>query len=152
MIWRFLILWRNMMSDDSKTLSLSEFQRLFPDEDACAAWLFEIRWPDGFECPACGHKKCFTLKTRKLLYECKSCRKQTSLRVGTMMQDSKLPLTTWFWAAYLMSTHSNGIPALQLQKQLELGSYRTAWLLFKKLRASMDEPGCNLLAGLVETR
>ena len=140
------------MSDDSKPLSLSEFQRLFPDEDACAAWLFEIRWPDGFECPACGHKECFTLKTRKMLYECKSCQKQTSLRVGTMMQDSKLPLTTWFWAAYLMSTHSDGIPALQLQKQLELGSYRTAWLLLKKLRASMAEPGCNLLAGLVETR
>ena len=66
------------------------------------------------------------------------------------MQDSKLPLTTWFWAAYLMATHSNGISALQLQKQLALGSYRTAWLLLGKLRASMVDPDRNLLSGLVE--
>ena len=66
------------------------------------------------------------------------------------MQDSKLPLTTWFWAVYLMASHSNGISALQLQKQLTLGSYRTAWLLLGKLRASMVDPGRNLLSGLVE--
>ena len=125
-------------------------QRLFPNEDACATWLFELRWPDGFECPACGHKECCALKTRKWLYQCKSCRKQTSIRAGTLMQDSKLPLTTWFWAAYLVATHSNGISGLQLQKQLALGSYRTAWLLLGKLRASMVDPGRNLLSGLVE--
>ena len=130
--------------------SLPEFQKLFPDDDTCAIWLFKLRWPDGFECPACGHKGYFTLKTRKWLYQCKSCQKQTSIRVGTMMQDSKLPLTTWFWAAYLMATHSNGISALQLQKQLALGSYRTAWLLLGKLRASMVDPDRNLLSGLVE--
>ena len=56
------------------------------------------------------------------------------------MQDSKLPLTTWFWAAYLTATHSNGISALQLQKQMALGSYRTAWLLLGKLRAAMVDP------------
>ena len=136
------------MSDYPK--SLPKFQRLFPDEDACATWLFELRWPDGFECPACGHKECCALKTRKWLYQCKSCRKQTSIRASTLMQDSKLPLTTWFWAAYLMATHSNGISGLQLQKQLALGSYRTAWLLLGKLRASMVDPGRNLLSELVE--
>ena len=136
------------MSDYPK--SLPEFQRLFSDEDACATWLFEMRLPDGFECPSCGHKECCTLKTRKWLYQCKSCRKQTSIRVGTLMQDSKLPLTTWFWAAYLVATHSNGISVLQLQKQLALESYRTAWLLLGKLRASTVDPGRNLLSGLVE--
>ena len=59
------------------------------------------------------------------------------------MQDSKLPLTTWFWAAYLVATHSNGISVLQLQKQLALGAYRTAWLLLGKLRASTVDPGRN---------
>ena len=142
MIRRASVFRRNMMSDFPK--SLPEFQNLFPDEDACATWLFEIRWPDGFECPACGHKECCTLKTRKWLYQCKSCQKQTSIRAGTLMQDSKLPLTTWFWAAYLMATHSNGISALQLQNQLALGSYRTAWLLLGKLRASMVDPDRNL--------
>ena len=130
--------------------SLPEFQKIFPDDDTCANWLFEMRWPDGFECPACGHKVCYALKTRKWLYECKGCQKQTSIRSGTMMQDSKLPLVTWFWAVYLMTSHSNGIAALQLQKQLALGSYRTAWLLLGKLRAAMVNPDRNLLSGLVE--
>ena len=66
------------------------------------------------------------------------------------MHHSKLPLTTWFWAAYLMATHSNGISALQLQRQLALGSYKSAWLICAKLRCSMVAPSRNPLAGLVE--
>jgi hypothetical protein len=69
---------------------------------------------------------------------------------GTIMHHSKLPLTTWFWAAYLMATHSNGISALQLQRQLALGSYKSAWLMSAKLRRSMVAPGRSALAGLVE--
>src|SRR5512144_2055924 len=66
------------------------------------------------------------------------------------MHASKLKLTVWFWAAYLMATHSNGIAALQLQGQLGLGSYKSAWLLAAKLRRAMVAPGRALLAGLVE--
>ena len=66
------------------------------------------------------------------------------------MHGSKLPLIVWFWAAYLMATHSNGISALQLQKQLGLGSYKSAWLLCAKLRRAMVAPGRAPLAGLVE--
>ena len=66
------------------------------------------------------------------------------------MHASKLALTVWFWAAYLMATHSNGISALQLQKQLGIGSYRSAWLLAHKLRQAMVEPERNPLSGLVE--
>ena len=66
------------------------------------------------------------------------------------MHASKLPLTVWFWAAYLMATHSNGIAALQLQAQLGLGSYKSAWLLAAKLRRAMVAPGRAPLAGLVE--
>ena len=66
------------------------------------------------------------------------------------MQDSKLPLTLWFWAGFLMATHSNGISALQLQSQLGFGSYKTAWLIANKLRRAMVAPGRALLQGLVE--
>ena len=66
------------------------------------------------------------------------------------MHASNLPLTTWFWTAYLMATHSNGISGLQLQKQLGLGSYSTAWLLLGKLRSAMVDPDRNPLSGLVE--
>ena len=75
---------------------------------------------------------------------------ETSVIAGTIMHQSKLPLTIWFWAAYLMATHSNGISALQLQRQLALGSYKSAWLLCAKLRSSMVAPDRSPLAGLVE--
>ncbi len=130
--------------------SLIGFQRRFPDDDACAAYLAAVRWPDGFRCPGCGHDQAWRLQTKRWTYECGRCRRQTSLRAGTVMHGSKLPLTVWFWAAYLMATHSNGISALQLWKQLGLGSYKTAWLLCAKLRRAMIEPERNPLCGLVE--
>jgi hypothetical protein len=73
-----------------------------------------------------------------------------SVTAGTIMHASKLPLTTWFWAAFLMATHSNGISALQLQSQLGLGSYRTAWMLCAKLRRAMVDPQREPLSGVVE--
>ena len=106
--------------------SLLAFQHMFPDDDACAAWLIEMRWPDGFVCPACGHEKGWALRRKAHTFECAGCRRQTSVTAGTILHASKLPLTVWFWAAYLMATHSNGISALQLQKQLGIGSYRRA--------------------------
>jgi ISXO2-like transposase domain/Transposase zinc-ribbon domain len=130
--------------------SLIQFQQRFPDEAACAAYLTAVRWPQGFLCPRCGHAKAWLLQTKAWTYECAGCRKQTSVTAGTILHGSKLPLTLWFWAAYLMATHSNGISALQLQQQLALGSYKTAWLLCAKLRASMVAPDRNPLCGLVE--
>src|SRR6266545_1323698 len=130
--------------------SLIEFQRRFPDEKACAAYLAEARWPNGFRCPDCGHDKGWELATKAFTWECALCGKQTSVTAGTVMHASKLPLTAWFWAAYLMTTHSNGIAALQLQKQLGLGSYKSAWLLCGKLRRAMVAPDRSPLAGLVE--
>jgi len=130
--------------------SLLEFQRRFADERACADYLAAARWPGGFRCPACGHEKGWELATKPFTWECAGCGRQTSVTAGTVLHGSKLPLTVWFWAAYLMATHSNGISALQLQKQLGLGSYKSAWLLAAKLRRAMVAPGRSPLAGLVE--
>src|SRR5271169_6332194 len=130
--------------------SLIEFQRRFADDDACAAWLFAARWPFGFRCPACGHAKAWAHGGKSFTYECAACGKQTSVTAGTLLHGSKLPLIVWFWATYLMATHSNGISALQLQKQLGLGSYKSAWLLCAKLRRAMVAPGRAPLAGLIE--
>ena len=94
--------------------SLVDFQRRFPDEAACTAWLFEARWPTGFRCPACDNDKAWPHGGKAFTYECAACGRQTSVTAGTIMHSSKLPLTVWFWAAYLMATHSNGISALQL--------------------------------------
>jgi transposase-like zinc ribbon protein len=130
--------------------SLIEFQQCFPDEAACVEYLFAARWPEGFACPGCGKGKAWELQTTPSTWECAGCGKQTSVTAGTIMHHSKLPLTTWFWAAYLMAPHSNGISALQRQRQLALGSDKTAWLLCAKLRRSMMAPGRSPLAGLVE--
>src|SRR5438552_4155283 len=130
--------------------SLIEFQDRFATEGACAGYLFERRWPEGFVCPGCGGGRAWLLKTKAFTYECADCGRQTSVTAGTIMHASKLPLTTWFWAAFLMATHSNGISALQLQSQLGLGSYRTAWMLCAKLRRAMVNPEREPLCGVVE--
>src|SRR5689334_11051819 len=129
--------------------SLIEFQGRFATEGACAQYLFERRWPEGFVCPGCGGGRAWLLKTKAFTYECADCGRQTSVTAGTIMHASKLPLTMWFWAAFLMATHSNGISALQLQSQLSLGSYRTAWMLAAKLRRAMVNPEREPLSGVV---
>jgi hypothetical protein len=130
--------------------SLPAFQRRFPDEAACVEYLAMARWPDGFRCPACDGAKAWRLSTKPFTWECADCGRQTSVTAGTVMHGTKLDLTVWFWAAYLMATHSNGISATQLQMQLGLGSYKTAWLLCAKLRRAMADPERNPLTGLVE--
>jgi hypothetical protein len=130
--------------------SLTEFEQRFGDEDACAEYLAAVRWPDGFVCPGCGGGKAWRLESKPWTYECVGCGRQTSVTAGTIMHHSKLPLTTWFWAAFVMATQPSGISALQLQRELSLGSYKTAWLLCTKLRRAMAAPGRNLLSGLVE--
>jgi len=130
--------------------SLLEFQRRFPDDAACAVYLAAARWPEGFVCPACGGLRACLLVTKADTYQCSACHKQTSVTAGTVMHGSKLSLTVWFWAAYLMATHSNGISARQLWRQLGLGSYKSAWLLAAKLRRAMVDPERHLLSGLVE--
>src|SRR3712207_2342977 len=130
--------------------SLPEFEARFPDDAACARWLLERRWPDGFRCPGCGHDKGWELDRGTLLVECARCRRQTSVTAGTVLHRSHLGLRTWFLAAWLVATHRNGISARQLWLQLGLGSYKTAWLLLRKLRRTMVDPDREPLAGLVE--
>src|SRR3954447_9065313 len=130
--------------------SLPEFEAQFPDDAACARWLFEKRWPDGFRCPGCGHDKARELGRGTLLVEGARCHRQTSVTAGPALHRSPLPLKLWFLAAWLVATHRNGISARQLWLQLGLGSYKTAWLLLRKLRHAMVDPGREPDAGLVE--
>ena len=80
------------------------------------------------------------MQTKPWTWECAGCHRQTSVTAGTIMHHSKLPLTTWFWVVYLMATHSNGISALQLQRQLALRSYKSARLICAKLRHTAEGP------------
>src|SRR3954453_4100260 len=130
--------------------SLPAFERRFPDEAACAEWLLEHRWERGFACPGCGHDRFWRLGRKVLTVQCRACRRETSVTAGTVMHRSHLPLKVWFTAAWLVATHRNGMSARQLWLQLGLGSYKSAWLLRRKLRAAMVDPDREPLAGLVE--
>ena len=85
-----------------------------------------------------------------LTFGCTGCGKETSVTAGTIMHRTHLPLSVWFWAAYLVATHSNGMSAKQLQSELAIASYETAWLLSMKLRAAMIAPERAPLSGFVE--
>ena len=94
------------------------------------------RWPNGFVCPRCGKGRAYELvKLRR--WECSGCRHQVSLTAGTILHNTKTPLTVWFWAAYLMTTDKRGVSALLLQRQLALRRYETAWMLLHKFHRAM---------------
>jgi len=131
-------------------MSRAAFQARFPDDASCARHLAERRWPQGFVCPSCSGVKGWELRRERATWECAACGKQTSVTAGTIMHRSHLALRTWFMAAHIVTSHSNGISALQLQAQLGLGSYKSAWLLLTKLRRAMVAPDRSLLETLVE--
>ncbi len=124
------------MARPSFPANLREFQRQFATEEACQQYLTASRWPDGFHCPRCGHRRAYPMLTHRR-WRCVACRYQASVTAGTVLHNTKLPLTVWFWAAYLMTTDKRGISALLLQQQLGLRRYETAWMLLHKLRRAM---------------
>ena len=129
--------------------NLREFQPQFATDEACQQYLAASRWPNGFRCPRCGHQRAYRmLKHRR--WRCVECRDQVSLTAGTVLHNTKISLTVWFWAAYLMTTDKRGISALLLQHQLGLRRYETAWMLLHKLRRAMVNVAREPLHGEVE--
>ena len=129
--------------------TLRQFQSDFATEEACQKYLAACRWPDGFICPRCGHGRSYEL-VKQRRYQCAKCRYQISLTSGTILHRTKIPLTYWFWAAYLMTTDKRGVPALLLQRQLGLSCYETAWMMLHKLRRAMVNAAREPLRGEVE--
>ncbi len=129
--------------------NLLEFQRQFGTDEACQQYLAACRWPDGFVCPRCAGRRAYVLSARRR-WQCVACRHQVSLTSGTVLHNTKLPLTQWFWAAYLMTTDTRGVSALLLQRQLGLRRYETAWLMLHKLRRAMVNAAREPLHGAVE--
>ncbi|MGY2746675.1 ribosomal protein L37AE/L43A/transposase-like protein [Arthrobacter sp. UYCu723] len=129
--------------------TILEFQARFGDEQACLGYLFECRWPDGYSCPRCKGESAWPVAARGL-WECAACRYQVSLTAGTVLHKTHTALHLWFWAAYLMTTGTPGISARQLQRQLGLSRYETAWTMLHKLRRAMVNPERTLLTGEVE--
>lgn len=126
-----------------------EFSTCFSTEKSCCSYFSEIRWPDGFVCPHCANSGGWWLKNQ-FRFECKACHKQTSPLSGTLMHRSHLPLRLWFWAAYFVSTHTPGMSAVQLQRQLSIKKVDNAWYMLHRLRKGMVRQNREPLSGLVE--
>ena len=132
-----------------KGLSLNEFLKHYGTEELCFDALFKWRWPNGFKCPNCGHHKSCHLNTRKLR-QCYQCHRQTSVIAGTIFDSTKLPLTLWFQALYLLTQTKKGVSVMQLHRQLGI-SYNAAWRMKHKLMQVMMERGqAQPLSGLIE--
>ena len=125
-------------------------------EDEARKILECIRWPDGIECPHCKDKDIVRIngkseKVRDGLLRCKSCRKQFTVTVGTIMERSHITLRQWVQAFHSMCSHKKGVSSLQLQRNLGLHSYRSAWHLTHRIRSAMrEDPLASLLKGIVE--
>ena len=131
-----------------KPQSLLEFQGLFSSESACTAYLEAIRWPDGFACPACGvSDEAQRLVTRPRILRCRHCHNDVSLTAGTIMHATRVPLQVWFLGAYLVTTQTPGMSAVQFQRQLGLSRYETAFQILHKLCASMVRPNQDRIGG-----
>ena len=128
--------------------TLLELEKRFNTNEACRAYLFGLRWPEGWVCPRCGGRQVWAV--RRNLWRCGGCRYETSVTAGTIFQDSHLSLTMWFRAIWQVTSQKNGASALSLQRVLGLGSYETAWALLHKLRRAMVRPGRDCLRGVIE--
>ena len=132
-----------------KGLGLHEFLDQYGSEEQCHETLYQLRWPQGFVCPSCGNTTGCQLHSRKI-YQCHKCHHQTSLTAGTIFHGTKLSLTKWFLAIYLLTQRKKSISALQLSRDLGV-NYDTAWRMKHKLMQVMLERGqSDTLGGRIE--
>lgn len=120
-----------------KGMSLSVFQERFGREEQCEAALVAWRWPDGFICPHCGCRD-HAIVGKRRLYSCRGCRRQTSIKAGTIFAHTHVPLTKWFQAMWLITQSKNSISTLELSRQIGV-KWDSAWLMRQKLGSVIVE-------------
>lgn len=133
-------------------MTMSQWEKAFPDDDACKAYLTKNRWPEGVRCPRCGNDKVYEL-TKPFHWQCQNCTPKGyrfSVLVGTIFENTNVALRQWFKVIYLMLTSKKGISALQVHRMIGTGSYRTAWYMCHRVRAGMADEGFQKLLGIVE--
>jgi transposase-like protein len=130
------------MTDFIEFKSLNDFQNTFPNEAVCIQELAKARWNGKIVCVHCGSsRKIYMIKEGKL-FKCADCRKPFSVRVGTIFEDSALPLQKWFMALWLISSHKKGISSIQLGKDIGV-TQKTAWFMLHRIRYAMRTPEFN---------
>ncbi len=125
--------------------TLQEAIQYFSDAEVCNQTLAAMRWPNGVECPACGHKEHYYLKSQRR-WKCKECWKQFSAKLGTVMEDSPIPLQKWLPALWLLVNCKNGISSYELGKDLHI-SQKSAWFMLQRLRLVLQDGSLAKLGG-----
>jgi transposase-like protein len=134
-------------------LTFKQFDALFPNEDACKGYLKMRRWPNGVRCPRCGNENVYELPSRPWHWQCEKCGEngyRFSLYVGTIFENTNMPLKDWFRVIHLMLTAKKGVSALQVHRTIGTGSYRTAWYMCHRVRAGLRDEKFRKLMGIVE--
>jgi len=135
-------------------MTIPQFEKMFPDEDACAAYLVAHRWPDGVRCPRCDSRNIYALRTMAFKWECPDCRMGGAYRfshiAGTIFENTNKSLREWFRVIHLMLTSKKGISALQIQRMMGFGSYKTAHYMCHRIRAGLMNESFQQLMGIVE--
>ena len=121
----------------------------FGSEETCVEYLTKLRWNGAIECPYCANDTCYILKGANKRFKCAKCRKQFSVRIGTIFEDSKIELRKWFFAIYLFSAQRNGISSHQLARDLKV-TQKTAWLMLQRIRKAFSHEQATDLSGEVE--
>jgi transposase-like protein len=128
--------------------TLLEAVRYFSDLDACTAYVASLRWPDGPICPACGSVEHSYVSTRRV-WKCKACKRQFSVKVGTVFEDSPLGLDKWLPAVWLAANSKNGISSHELGRALGV-TQKSAWFMLHRIRLAMQSGSFDKLTGEVE--
>jgi transposase-like protein len=133
-------------------MTLRELMATFPTGEPCKQFLMEHRWQDGIvRCPRCGNPAVYKLKTRPFHWLCKYCKNyRFSVISGTIFENTKYPLKSWFEVLWQMLNSKKGVSAMQIQRQIGSGAYKTAWYMCHRLRAAMKDPDFRQLMGIVE--
>jgi transposase-like protein len=133
-------------------MTLRELMATFPTGESCKQFLMEHRWQDGVvRCPRCGNPAVYKLKTRPFHWLCKFCKNyRFSVISGTIFENTKYPLKSWFEVLWQMLNSKKGVSAMQIQRQIGSGAYKTAWYMCHRLRAAMKDPDFRQLMGIVE--
>jgi transposase-like protein/IS1 family transposase len=137
----------------TQQMTVSQFEKLFPTDDACKAYLTARRWPAGVRCPRCGNENLYALKARPFNWQCQNCDKRGyrfSVLVGTIFENTNKPMRIWFKVIYLMLTSKKGISSLQIHRMMGFGSYETALYMCHRVRAGLADPEFRKLMGIVE--
>lgn len=121
----------------------------FNTDEKCLQYIAGLKWADGWKCSRCGHKEYGFISTRHLI-RCKNCNYEESFIVNTLMEKTHKPLRDWFWALYMIATQKTGMSAMELKRQMNFGSYETAWTWLQKIRMAMVNPDREKLRGEVE--